>query len=141
MNIKNLLIGFAVVLMGTVFLLPGSGLAENSVATQTELGVPVYPGSEVKRKDDLEDPNTGAHWYKYEYFSDDVADKVIAFYERHTGKKAFENQNTQIFTINAPDGVMINVFSPSYGIPQKIAGGEKVIKTWKTLITVMKVEK
>ncbi len=115
-------------------------MAEMKPAKQTELGVPVYPGWVEKRKDQSVDSGTGVRMYKYEYFSDDPVNRIVSFYEKQTGRQAAENKITGIFTITAQDGAMIEVLGSSEGVPQMDAKGEKIIKKWRALITIMKME-
>ncbi len=109
-------------------------------AHRAELGVPAYPGWVEKRKDDRGDPKTGVHFYKYEYFSDDPVDRIVTFYEKKTGREAAKNQMTGIFTITGRDGLMINVMGSDEGVPQVDQASQKVVKKWRSLITIMKSE-
>ncbi|GEM_PF-1828704 len=120
--------------------LHASTMAEMKPAKQTELGVPVYPGWVEKRKDQSVDPGTGVRMYKYEYFSDDPVNRIVSFYEKQTGRQAAESRVTGIYTITGQDGVMINVLGSSEGIAQMDAKGEKIVKKWRSLITIMKME-
>ncbi|MCI0527129.1 MAG: hypothetical protein L0Y56_06770 [Nitrospira sp.] len=117
-----------------------STMAEMKPAKQTELGIPVYPGWVEKRKDQSVDSGTGVRMYKYEYFSDDPVNRIVSFYEKQTGRQAAENKATGIYTITGQDGIMINVLGSSEGVPQIDAKGEKIIKKWRALITIMKME-
>jgi hypothetical protein len=86
------------------------------------------------------DPGTGVRMYKYEYFSDDPVNRIVSFYEKQIGRQAAENKITGIFTITAQDGAMIEVLGSSEGVPQMDAQGDKIIKKWRALITIMKME-
>ena len=126
-------------IVGSTFLHP-STMAEMKPTKQIELGVPVYPGWVEKRKDQSMDPGTGVRMYKYEYFSDDPVNRIVSFYEKQIGRQAAENKITGIFTITAQDGAMIEVLGSSEGVPQMDAQGDKIIKKWRALITIMKME-
>ena len=106
----------------------------------TVLGAPVYPGWTLNRKDDLVDKKSGAHWFQNQYFSDDPAEKVVAFYEQQTGKKAFETKDTCTFAITTSDGVVINIMGPPQGVEQRDETNQIVLKTWKSLISIIKIE-
>ncbi len=137
---KQLIISIVVGSIVWLSFLHTSTMAEMKPAKQTELGVPVYPGWVEKRKDQSVDSGTGVRMYKYEYFSDDPVNRIVSFYEKQTGKQAAENKITGIFTITAQDGAMIEVLGSSEGVPQMDAKGEKIIKKWRALITIMKME-
>ncbi len=134
------IIGIVVGSIVWLSFLHASTMAEMKPAKQTELGVPVYPGWVEKRKDQSVDSGTGVRMYKYEYFSDDPVNRIVSFYEKQTGRQAAENKITGIFTITAQDGAMIEVLGSSEGVPQMDAQGEKIIKKWRALITIMKME-
>ncbi len=134
------IIGIVVGSIVWLSFLHASTMAEMKPAKQTELGVPVYPGWVEKRKDQSVDSGTGVRMYKYEYFSDDPVNRIVSFYEKQTGRQAAENKITGIFTITAQDGAMIEVLGSSEGVPQMDAKGEKIIKKWRALITIMKME-
>ena len=131
------------IVVGSIVLLSflqASTMAGMKPAKQTELGVPVYPGWTEKRKDQSVDSGTGVRMYKYEYFSDDPVNRIVSFYEKQTGRQAAENKITRIFTITAQDGAMIEVLGSSEGVPQMDDKGEKIIKKWRALIKIMKME-
>jgi hypothetical protein len=48
-------------------------------ATQTALGVPVYPGWTVHRMDDRVDTSGKTHLYQYQYVSNDPAKAIVDF--------------------------------------------------------------
>jgi hypothetical protein len=122
------------------FLMASWAIAGPAPVKQTELGVPVYPEWVEKRKDHQSDPNTGVHFYKYEYFSDDAVERVVSFYEKKMGREAAENKLTGIYTIVGADGVMVNIMGAPEGIPQVDEASGKIIKNWRSLITIMKTE-
>lgn len=134
---KGILIGFA----GCVFVLPAlSGGSEVVPVKEKVLGAPVYPGWTLNRKDDLVDKESGAHWYQNQYFSDDSVGKIVSFYEKQTGKKAFETKSTHTWAITTSEGVVINILAPPEGVEQRDDSNEEVIKVWKSLISIIKVE-
>jgi len=131
------------ILVGGVCLLffqPSLGFSEGVPGQETVLGAPVYPGWTLNRKDDLKDQNSGAHWFQNQYFSDDTAEKIVGFYEKETGKKGFLAPSTYTYAVTTADGVVINIMGPPQGIEQRDQTNTKVLKIWKTLISIIKVE-
>lgn len=136
-------IGIHIGLLGLFFLVFAvSGCTKSGIKTamHTELGVPAYPGWMEKRKDERGDPTTGVYWYKYEYYSDDPAERIVSYYEDQTGREAARNPVTGIYTITGREGVMINVVGSEEGVPQMDRANQKLVKKWRSLITIMKTE-
>ncbi|HEX9757120.1 MAG TPA: hypothetical protein VGB26_04880 [Nitrospiria bacterium] len=131
------------ILLGGVCLLvfqPNLGFSEGGSGQETILGAPIYPGWTLNRKDDLKDKNSGAHWFQNQYFSDDTAEKIVGYYETSTGKKGYLAESTHTYAITTSDGVVINIMGPPQGVEQRDHTNTKVLKIWKTLISIIKVE-
>ena len=116
------------------------GFSDSALGQEMVLGAPVYPGWTLNRKDDLKDKNSGAHWFQNQYFSDDSADQIVAFYEKKTGKKGYLAESTHTYAVTTADGVVINIMGPPQGVEQRDASNEKVLKIWKTLISIIRVD-
>lgn len=102
-----------------IVLLAGTGMtAPKSTARQTTLGVPSYPGWTVHRLDDEADPSGKTHVYQYQYYSNDAGKQIATFYEQQTGATASFMEPTHTYTVNAPDGAMIQITAPPDGVPQ-----------------------
>ncbi len=109
-------------------------------AEQTALGLPAYPGWTVHRLDDKADSSGKTHLYQYQYYSNDPAQKIVSFYEQHIGAAASFMEATSTYTVNAPDGAMIQITAPPDGIPQTNDEGQPTGKTWTSLITIIRFQ-
>lgn len=114
--------------------------ASKSTAKQTTLGVPSYPGWTVHRLDDKADSSGKTHLYQYQYYSNDPAKEIVSFYERHISAPASFMKPTHTYTINAPDGAMIQITAPPDGVPQTDDDGRLTGKTWSSLITIIRFQ-
>lgn len=124
-----------------IMLHPATGLAASqAVAKATTLGVPSYPGWKVHRLDDKADTSGKAHLYQYQYYSDDSAKDIVAFYEKHLSAVASFMKPTYTYTINAPDGAMIQVTAPPDGVPQVDDKGQPTGRMWSSLITIIRFQ-
>ncbi len=138
---KNFWAGITILLLGLSLLSPHVYLAKAGTKESTELGAPVYPGWILKRKDELVDAKIGVAIYKNEFFSNDSKEDIVNFYEEKTKRKGFNSQETGIYVITTQGGTQINIFSPEKGIPQVHTTKKQIIKTWQTLITIMKTDR
>ena len=129
-------------LAGLALLLGGSvaTAAQKERAQQTTLGVPAYPGWAVHRLDDKADASGKTHLYQYQYYSDDPAQQIVSFYEERIGTAASFMEATSTYTVNAPDGAMIQITAPPDGIPQTNDEGQPIGKTWTSLITIIRFQ-
>jgi hypothetical protein len=109
-------------------------------AQQTALGLPAYPGWTVHRLDDKADGSGKIHVYQYQYFSNDPAQKIVQFYEQRIGATASFMEATSTYTVNAPDGAMVQIMAPPDGVPQTDDEGASTGKTWASLITIIRFQ-
>ena len=107
-------------------------------ATQTALGVPAYPGWTVHRMDDRVDTSGKTHLYQYQYVSNDPAKAIVDFYEQGTGTAASFENATSTYTINTPDGAIIQITAPPDGVPHTDASDATT--TWTSLITIIRFQ-
>jgi hypothetical protein len=114
--------------------------ASKPTAKPTTLGVPSYPGWSVYRLDDKPDASGATHVYQYQYYSDDSAKQIVGFYERNLSAAASFMEPTYTYTINAPDGAMIQITAPPDGVPQLDDDGRATGRTWSSLITIIRFE-
>ena len=129
-------------LAGLALLLGGSvaTAAQKERAQQTTLGVPAYPGWAVHRLDDKADTSGKTRLYQYQYYSDDPAQQIVSFYEERIGAAASFMEATSTYTVNTPDGAMIQITAPPDGIPQTNDEGRPTGKTWTSLITIIRFQ-
>ena len=130
-----MLAGLALLLGGNV-----ATAAQKERAQQTTLGVPAYPGWAVHRLDDKADASGKTHLYQYQYYSDDPAQEIVRFYEERVDTTAVFMKDTYTYTVNAPDGAMIQITAPPDGIPQTNDEGQPTGKTWTSLITIIRFQ-
>jgi len=128
------------ILSGLLIIL-GTGAVQagpKGSATQTALGVPAYPGWTVHRMDDRVDTSGKTHLYQYQYISNDPAKAIVDFYEQGTGAAASFENATSTYTINTPDGAMIQITAPPDGVPHTDASDATT--TWTSLITIIRFQ-
>jgi hypothetical protein len=119
----------------------GPGVAASKArAKATTLGVPAYPGWRVHRLDDKADPSGATHVYQYQYYSDDSADRIVEFYEQQLRAAASFMEPTHTYTINAPDGAMVQITAPPDGVAQLDDDGQATGRTWSSLITIIRFQ-
>lgn len=114
----------------------GSLPASNSMT----LGVPSYPGWTVHRLDDKVDSSGRTHLYQYQYYSNDKAPQIVGFYEERLNTKASFMEATSTYTVNTPDGAMLQITAPADGVPQMDDAGNPTGKTWAALITIIRFQ-
>jgi len=125
----------------TVMLSAGTAAAApKDGAEQTALGLPAYPGWTVHRLDDKADGSGKIHLYQYQYFSNDPAQKIVQFYEQRIGATASFMEATSTYTVNAPDGAMVQITAPPDGVSQPDDEGASTGKTWASLITIIRFQ-
>jgi hypothetical protein len=107
-------------------------------AEQFVLGVAAYPGWMVHRMDDSLDTSGKVHLYQYQYVSKDPAKAIVTFYEQRSGAAASFASVTSTYTINTPDGAMIQITTPPDGVPHTDASG--VTTTWASLVTILRFQ-
>ncbi len=130
------------ILAGIVMLLSGNPAmaAQKERADPTTLGVPSYPGWAIHRLDDKADSSGKTHLYQYQYYSNDPAQKIVSFYEQRTGASASFVEGTSTYTVNAPNGTMIQITAPPAGAPQTDDADTPTGKTWASLITIIRFQ-
>jgi hypothetical protein len=130
----------AVTALGVV-LFAGTGIAApKSIAKQTTLGVPSYPGWTVHRLDDQADSSGATHVYQYQYYSDDSGKQIVRFYEQRVGATASFMEPTHTYSINTPDGAMIQITAPPDRVPETDNDGRPTGRTWTSLITIIRFQ-
>lgn len=130
-----------VIMMLGILLYAVTGMtASQQIAKQTTLGVPSYPGWTVHRLDDKADASGKTRLYQYQYYSNDAGTQIVGFYEQHIGAAASFMEPTHTYTINTPDGAMIQITAPPDGVPQTTDDGQPTGKTWSSLITIIRFE-
>lgn len=98
--------------------------------TETELGVPVYPGARFDG--DVSGGMTQSDQKVWVYYSDDAPAKVVAFYQQKTGKKANEWDKDKFLI-----GLKGNPVMPEHGLTiETLAGNPLFAGKGKTVITV-----
>lgn len=123
-----------------VLILGASGVraASNEGTVQAVLGVPAYPSWMVHRLDDQLDTSGKTRLYQYQYVSHDDAKAIVEFYERSTGATASLHPATSTYTINTPDGAIVQIIAPPDGVPHEDATGATT--TWTTLVTIIRFQ-
>jgi hypothetical protein len=133
-------LGTAVITMSIVFNasmgITGSMPASNAMT----LGVPTYPGWTVHRLDDKADSSGKTHLYQYQYYSNDKAPQIVDFYEERLSSKAAFMEATATYTVNTPDGAIIQITAPADGVAHTDDAGNLTGKTWATLITIIRFQ-
>ncbi len=114
----------------------GSTPASNSMT----LGVPSYPGWIVHRLDDKVDSSGKTHLYQYQYYSNDQAPQIVGFYEERLNSKAAFMEATATYTVNTPDGAMVQITAPADGVAQTDDAGNPTGKSWAALITIIRFQ-
>ncbi|MFZ5863902.1 MAG: hypothetical protein ACOYXR_13805 [Nitrospirota bacterium] len=130
----------AIITFGIVFNtslgIAGSTPASNAMT----LGVPSYPGWTVHRLDDKVDSSGKTHLYQYQYYSNDRAPQIVSFYEERLNTKAAFMEPTATYTVNTPDGAMVQITAPADGVAQTDDAGNPTGKTWAALITIIRFQ-
>lgn len=114
--------------------------ADPTSADFQHLGVKTYPNAVLRNSDHRTDTGSATEGTLYQWVSNDSAQDVVAFYERSTGATASFMKMSSTYTLYTPEGTMINVVGPKDGIPELDAEG-RLVKTWKSLITIMRFER
>lgn len=127
-------------IIGTLWTASHGIAASKPIAKRTTLGVPSYPGWTLHRLDDKADASGAAHLYQHQFYSNDAAQDIVIFYEKHLGADASFLEATHTHTINGPDGVMILITAPPDGVPQITDDGEPTGTVWTSLITILRSE-
>jgi hypothetical protein len=130
----------AVITLSIVFNASVGISAPMTASTTTTLGVPSYPGWTVHRLDDKEDSSGTTHLYQYQYYSDDTPAQIVGFYEERLHTKAAYMEATSTYTVNAPDGAMVQITAPMDGVAQTDDAGNPTGKTWASLITIIRFQ-
>lgn len=107
-------------------------------AVQAVLGVPAYPSWTVHRLDDRLDTSGKTRLYQYQYVSHDEAKAIVQFYEQRTGAEASFAEVSSTYTINTPDGAMIQITAPAEGVPHVDAAGTTTM--WASLVTIIRFQ-
>jgi hypothetical protein len=110
------------------------------MAKRTTLGVPSYPGWTTHRLDDQADSSGTMRLYQYQYYSNDSGQEIVGFYEQHLNTTASFTEPTHTYTINAPDGAMIQVTAPPDGVPDVTDDGQPSGTIWTSLITIIRFQ-
>lgn len=121
-----------------IFGASGAQAAPNEGAVQAVLGVPAYPSWMVHRMDDQLDTSGKTRLYQYQYVSHDDAKAIVEFYERSTGAAASLHPATSTYTINTPDGAIVQITAPPDGVPHEDATGATTM--WTTLVTIIRFQ-
>lgn len=104
-----------------------------------QLPVPAYPGWTLRQIDQRTD-TAGTQGVLFQYVSNDPADKIVQFYEKATGRDAVHSKVSAMYTVYGPDDTMISVIGPGDGVPELDQAGEKVVKVWKSMITIVRFQ-
>ncbi len=110
------------------------------MAKRTTLGVPSYPGWTTHRLDDQADSSGTMRLYQYQYYSNDSGQQIVGFYEQHLNTTASFTEPTHTYTINAPDGALIQVTAPPDGVPHVGDYGQPTGNTFTSLITIIRFQ-
>ncbi len=110
------------------------------MAQRTTLGVPSYPGWTTYRLDDQADAWGQTRLYQYQYHSNDSGRQIVGFYEQHLNTTAAFTEPTHTYTINSPDGTMIQITAPPDGVPHVVDDGQPTGNTWTSLITIIRAQ-
>jgi hypothetical protein len=133
-------LGTAVIMLSIVFNasigITGSMPASNAMT----LGVPSYPGWTVHRLDDQADSSGTTHIYQYQYYSNDKAPQIVGFYEERLNTKAVFMEATATYTVNTPDGAIVQIIAPADGVAQTDDAGNPTGKSWASLITIIRFQ-
>jgi len=105
-----------------------------------DLSVPAYPGWTLRQMDRKRDQTRNTEATLYQYVSDDPADKIVAFYETATARQAVFSKVSATYTIYTADGMTINVLSPKEGVPELDPATEHVVRTWKSMVTIIRIQ-
>lgn len=133
-------LGAAVITLSIVFN-ASLGIGESMPASNSmTLGVPSYPGWTVHRLDDKVDSSGKTHLYQYQYYSNDKAPQIVSFYEERLNTKAAFMEATATYTVNAPDGAMVQITAPADGVAQTDDAGNPTGTTWASLITIIRFQ-
>lgn len=128
-----------IAMVGSVLILGAGGVwAAPNDGAQAVLGVPVYPSWTVHQLDDRLDTSGKVRLYQYQYVSNDAANAIVEFYERRTGTAASFAEVSSTYTINTPDGAMIQITAPPDGVPHEDAKGATT--TWTSLVTIIRFQ-
>lgn len=104
-----------------------------------QLPVPAYPGWTMRQVDQRTDAS-GTHGVLFQYVSNDPADKIVRFYEKATSREAVFSKVSSMYTVYGSDGTMISVIGPHDGVPEMDQAGEKVVRVWKSMITIVRFQ-
>jgi hypothetical protein len=133
-------LGTAVITL-TILFNASAGITGSTPASNAmTLGVPSYPGWTVHRLDDETDASGKMHVYQYQYYSNDKAAQIVGFYEERLHAKAAFMEATATYTVNTPDGAMVQITAPSDGVAQTDDAGNPTGKTWASLITIIRFQ-
>lgn len=133
-------LGAAVITLSIVFNASMGVAASGPASTPMTLGVPSYPDWTVHRLDDEVDSSGKTHVYQYQYYSNDPAPRIVGYYEERLKTKAAFMEATATYTVNAPDGAMIQITAPADGVAQTDDAGNPTGKTWAALITIIRFQ-
>ncbi len=133
-------LGTAVITLTIVFNASMGVTGSTPASNATTLGVPSYPGWTVHRLDDKGDSSGKMHVYQYQYYSNDKAAQIVGFYEERLHTKAAFMEATATYTVNTPDGAMVQITAPSDGVAQTDDEGNPTGKTWASLITIIRFQ-
>jgi len=105
-----------------------------------DLPVPAYPGWILRQVDHKTDPTHKTAGALYQYVSDDPANKIVRFYENATARQAVFSSVSATYTFYTADGMMINVLSPKEGVPELNPATEHVVRTWRSMVTIIRFQ-
>lgn len=105
-----------------------------------QLPVPAYPGWTLRQVDQRTDTEAGTQGILFQYVSDDPADKIVKFYENATNREAVFSKVSAMYTVYGADGTTISVIGPLDGVPELDQAGEKVIRVWKSMVTIVRFQ-
>jgi hypothetical protein len=117
-----------------------AGKAISPTSQSYDLSVPAYPGWILRQMDRKKDRTRHTEATLYQYVSDDPADKIVDFYEDATARQAVFSSVSATYTIYTADGTMINVLSPKEGVPQLDSASERIVRTWKSMVTIIRFQ-
>jgi hypothetical protein len=133
-------LGTAVITLTIVFNASMGITGSTPASSAMTLGVPSYPGWTVHRLDDETDSSGKTHVYQYQYYSNDKAAQIVGFYEERLHTKAAYMEATATYTVNTPDGAMVQITAPSDGVAHTDDKGNPTGKTWASLITIIRFQ-
>lgn len=133
-------LGTAVITLTILFNVSTGITGSMPASNAMTLGVPSYPDWTVHRLDDKGDASGKMHVYQYQYYSNDKAEQIVGFYEERLHTKAAFMEATSTYTVNTPDGAIVQITSPADGVAQTDDAGNATGNTWASLITIIRFE-